>query len=238
MSKVLAAHQPNYAPWLGYFYKILNCDIFIITDNVQYTDNGYINRNLIKTANGSKWLTVNVQKKGLNSQIIKDVRINNEPGWKENHWRLICQYYVRSPYFYEYEEDIKNIYGRQWDNLADLNEALIKTCCKLIGIRNVDFIRGSSLNAPGKGTDQIIEECQAVEADTYISGYGGAKYIEEDKFKKAGITLKYYDFLHPVYRQLWGDFIPNLSTLDLIFNAGRKSLSILENARISCETIT
>jgi len=230
MSRVLAAHQPNYVPWLGFFYKILKCDIFLISDNVQYTKNSFINRNLIKTPNGKKWLTVNVQKKGIKDKAIKDVKINNETGWRDYHWHIIRQSYTRSPHFNDYAQEIASVYQNYWQNLFELNESLIKICCKILGIHNLDFIRGSLINAPGKGTDQIIEECRATGADTYISGYGGARYMEEEKFTRAGIKLVYSDFEHPTYRQLWGDFVPNLSVLDLIFNAGFKSANILHNA--------
>jgi hypothetical protein len=233
MSTTLAAHQPNYIPWLGYFYKMLNCDIFILSDNVQYTHTSYIQRNIIKTSSGSKWLTINVQAKGTDGQPISAVKINNDLGWNTKHWTIIRQYYSRSPHFHEYEEEFKAIYEKNWENLADLNETLIKTCCKALNINHIKFVKGSSLNTTTKGTDQIIDECQAVGAQTYLSGYGAINYMEEEKFKKAGITLKYYDFEHPVYRQLWGEFIPNLSVIDLLFNAGEKSLSILQGAHKS-----
>ncbi len=230
MGTVLAAHQPNYIPWLGYFYKMLKCDVFILSDNVQYTDASYINRNLIKTPSGSKWLTVNVATKGAYGQLIKEVKINNALNWNVKHWKMIHQYYSRSPHFPEYENELRWVYQKHWDNLAELNETLIKICCKALNINHVTFIKGSSLNTTSKGTDQIIDECRAVGADTYLSGYGASNYMDEEKFKKAGITLKYYDFQHPVYRQLWGDFIPNLSILDLLFNAGKKASSILQGA--------
>jgi len=225
--KVVAIHQPNYLPWLGYFYKITNCDVFVFLDNVQYTKNSFINRNKIKTPQGAMWLTVGVLSKGEYGQSISETKIDSNVSWNKNHWKSICQNYARSPYLDKYKEYLESIYQRQWEYLADLNESLIKANCDMLSITNVEFIRASDLDLSGKGTELLINICQEVGADTYLSGFGGVKYMEEDKFRESGIELKYYNFENPTYHQLWGDFIPNLSIIDLLFNEGDGSLQIL-----------
>ena len=75
---IVAIHQPNYLPWLGYFYKIAKCDMFVLLDNVQYAKNSFINRNKIKTPQGELWLTVPVKSKGRFGQLIKEVEIDNK----------------------------------------------------------------------------------------------------------------------------------------------------------------
>ena len=57
---IVAIHQPQYLPWLGYFGKMLQADIFCYLDTVQYKKNEWQNRNRIKTAQGWQWLTVPV----------------------------------------------------------------------------------------------------------------------------------------------------------------------------------
>jgi hypothetical protein len=44
---------------------------------------------------------------------------------------------------------------------------------------------------------------------------------------KNGIEITRSNFRPPVYPQLWGDFIYNLSTLDLLLNCGPKSRDIV-----------
>lgn len=226
--KVVAIHQPNYLPWLGYFYKIINCDAFVFLDNVQYEKNSFINRNKIKTSQGASWSTVDIITKGRYGQLISEVMINNNISWNKKHWKSINQNYSKAPYLNSCKAVFESIYQKRWEKLVDLNEHLIVSICRILGIENTKFLKASDLDVSGKGTELLVNICQVVGAVTYLSGFGGAKYIEEDRFREAGIGLKYYDFKHPIYHQLWGDFIPNLSIIDLLFNEGERSLLILK----------
>lgn len=224
---IVAIHQPNYLPWLGYFYKIAWSEVFVFLDNVQYSKNSIINRNKIKTPQGAAWLTVGVLTKGRLGQVIKEVDINNDTSWYRTHEKSISQNYSKAPYFRNYQELFEDVYRRRWEKLIHLNEALIKLNCDLLGIKATKFLRASELNVSGQSTELLISICKAIGADTYLSGFGGKKYMDDKAFEEAGISLSYYDFEHPTYNQLWGEFIPNLSIIDLLFNEGEKSLEIL-----------
>lgn len=227
---IVAIHQPNYLPWLGFFYKIASCDIFVLADIVQYSKKGFINRNKIKTPQGTAWLTVGVLTKGRYGQLINEVEIDNGAPWARIHEKSISQNYSKAPYFKKYKAPFEDIYHREWERLVDLNEALIKVICQILGIRSVEFIRASELNVSGERAELPVNICRAVGADTYLSGPSGQKYMDEELFEKEGISLRYSDFKHPAYTQLWGDFIPNMSIIDLLFNEGGESLKILKEA--------
>ncbi len=85
MSRVLAAHQPNYMPWLGLFYKLGQADVWVVGDDVQYTRHGLINRNRIRTATGWQWLTVPVLTRGRGLQSICDVLMDTTQTWQRKH---------------------------------------------------------------------------------------------------------------------------------------------------------
>lgn len=227
---IAAIHQPNYLPWLGYFYKLIKADIFVLLDNVPYSKNGFINRNNIKTPQGVKWLTVDVLTKHRHGQLVSEVEINNNIPWANIHEKSISQNYTKGPYFSKYMSLFGNIYRTKWEKLVDLNEALIKTICEILTVKNVRFIRASELSVRGTSTELLVNICKAVESDTYLSGPSGQKYMDEELFKKEKISIRYSDFKHPTYTQLWGDFTPNMSIIDLIFNEGEKSLEILTGA--------
>lgn len=226
---IISIHQPNYLPWLGYFHKIANSEVFVFLDNVPYTKNSLINRNKIKTQRGANWMTLSVLTKGLNGQLIGDAEINNGMPWREIHWRTIKANYSKAPYFQDYKDRFENVYQKEWKNLADLNETLVELICEILGIRNVKFVRASELGVYGKSTSLLISICKAVGADTYLSGNGGKKYMDEELFEKEGIKLKYSEFRHPVYNQLWGSFVPNLSVIDFIFNEGGSNFSNIKD---------
>ncbi len=223
---IAGIHQPNYIPWSGYFYKIANSDIFIFLDNVPYTKNSFINRNKIKTQHGEAWMTISVLTKGRYGQMINEVEINNNIPWGKIHWKTIEANYAKAPYFEEYKHLFEDIYQKKWENLMEFNEAMIKMICEILCIKNIKFIRASELDVSGKNTRLLINICKAVGADSYFSGSGGKKYMDEELFEEEGVKLKYSEFQHPVYDQLWGDFSPNLSVIDLIFNKGGSNLEL------------
>jgi len=224
---IVAIHQPNFLPWLGYFYKISQCDVFVLLDNVQYTKNSFINRNRIKTPQGELWLTVPVKIKGRFGQLIKDVEIDNGPNWRTKHMKTLEMNYRRVKFFDQVFQKVRAAYyANDWGNLSQFNTRLLECVLSLLKLE-VQLVRASELDVEGASTKLLINICKVLSADTYLSGFGGVKYQEEELFKEAGIALRYYGFDHSVYPQLWGEFIPNLSIIDLLFNCGLESLNII-----------
>lgn len=216
-SRVAAIHQPNFIPWIGYFHKILKSDIFIFLDHVEYTKRSFINRNRIKGPNGATWLTVPVSVHG--KLPIYKVKINNDLDWKRKHLGTLKAFYGKSTYFEEIYPALEDIYERDWVYLADLNKMIIKKISSMLDLQ-VNFVNSRELHPVRKKMDLIIELCKKVGADTYFSGKGAMKYQDPRAFEKEGIKLVYQEFEHPVYPQRFGDFIPNLSIIDLLFNVG------------------
>ncbi|HEC91837.1 MAG TPA: hypothetical protein ENI51_02415 [Candidatus Atribacteria bacterium] len=225
---IVGIHQPNFLPWLGYFYKIDRSDVFVLLDNVQYTKNSFINRNRIKTPQGAIWLTVPVSFRF--GQLINEVKINNKTNWREKHLKTLEMNYKRAVFFEDVFKIIKEIYYlKDWQNLSDFNIRLISAMLSYIGLDKA-LIKSSSLDVKGKSTELHIQIIKKVGGNIYLSGFGGKKYQEEKLFKKERIELVYYNFSHPTYKQLWGDFIPNLSIIDLLFNMGPESAEIIRNS--------
>ncbi len=219
---IVAIHQPNFLPWIGFFYKMCKSDIFVFLDNVQFSKNGYQNRVKIKTAQGDQWLTVPVFHKF--GQLTKDVKINNNENWKEKHLKTLELNYKKAPYFSQIYKLISTVYNKHdWELLTDFNIELIMAICNYLDIRT-KTIRASVLNVSGNSTELLINIVKNVGGDTYLSGKGGMKYQDENRFKKENINLVYTDFRHPVYPQLWGEFIEGLSILDLLFVCGENSI--------------
>ncbi len=216
----LGIHQNNFLPFWGYFYKMSKCDIFVLLDNVQFEKNCYTNRTMIKTPQGEHWLTLPIIR--AFPQLIKDVELLNYPKEKEKHLRTIELNYKKAKYFDYLFSELKEILEKDWKYLSELNIELIKLLKDKLGIKTRLEI-ASDYNFKGKSTDLLTNICKHFKADTYLSGKGGAEYQEENKFKEAGIKLEYTDFVHPVYPQLWGNFIPNLSIIDFLFNCEKQN---------------
>lgn len=227
MSKIAAIHQPNFLPWLGYFYKIANSDIFIILDDAQYTKNSFINRNKIKTPQGTQYITLPVSHTGKFGQLILECSIDDKEKNAKKITRTIELNYRKAKYFSDYFDEFQKILNSNTSNLAEINVLLIEWILEALNIQS-EIRRSSELkNVTGKSTERLVSICQSVGADEYLSGFGGVKYQEEAVFKESAIKLKMTDFHHPQYPQCWGDFIPNLSIIDLLFNCGPESKRIL-----------
>jgi len=213
----IAVHQPQYIPWLGYFHKMASVDQFVFLDTVQYKKREFQNRNCIKTPSGSTWLTVPVLTKGSFFQKINEVKIDNQERWREKHCESIKRNYSKAPCFKIYQNFLDEIYGKEWNYLVDLNIATINYLKNALHI-NTPVLLESEIGTTRTKTERIIEICKKLKADIYLSGKGAKDYMDENLFKKNGIRLEYQEFHHPVYPQLHGVFIPNLSAIDYIFN--------------------
>jgi hypothetical protein len=225
--KVIGVLQPGYLPWLGFFEQLHATDIFVIYDDVQYDKHGWRNRNQIKTPQGPRWLTVPVLAKFSQRPLILEVKINNRENWRKKHLFSIRQNYAKAPFFHRYIDFFSEVYQRDWDYLIDLDLHLIVNLAAFLGIDPGKIVRSSTLGLTGDRIARLIGICQKLGATTFYEGASGRNYIDEATFRQQGINLAYQDYRHPRYLQLYGDFIPNLSIIDLLFNCGDESLAIL-----------
>jgi len=222
---IVAIHQPNYLPWLGYFYKMAHCDIFVYLDTVQYPrGQSFASRNRIKTPNGWSYLSVPVNiPKGRNGKVsYSEVEFANSM-WQDKHLKTLEMNYKRAPFF----EDVMTILTHQirnTQNLVELNIGLIEAIATYMNIKTERIRLSSILPKFRQKTELIIDICRVLDAYIYLSGDGGGReYNDETLLNKENIQLHYSSFVHPEYRQLWGDFVSHLSIIDLLFNHGPNS---------------
>ena len=231
----IGALQSAYLPWLGFFDQINQCDLFIIYDDLQYTSKDWRNRNRIKTANGPLWLAVPVLRSGLGPRRINQVEICYQENWRRRHLKSIQMSYRKAPFFSADEAFFQWVYEQEFRLLATLNRTIVDHCLARLGITTrvlysseacieVDFLAG---HKPVDATKRIVYLCERFGAQIFLEGSRGRNYINQEMLRDAGIILEYHDYPHPIYRQLYGEFIPYLSIIDLLFNEGANSLSIL-----------
>jgi len=226
----VAIHQPQYLPWLGYFDKIDQADCFVLLDDVQFKKNEWQNRNKIKTAAGWQWLTVPVLHRF--PQRICEVRINRTDPWSRKHLQALTSNYSSAPFFDLHRPFFEEIYGREWTLLVDLNVAAITYLAEALGIRT-KLVMASSLPVPAEleATERLVAICQAVGANTYLSGVGGREYLDLAPFEEAGIGVLFQVFQIRPYPQRFGAFVADLSIVDLLFNCNEQSLQIIRQGR-------
>lgn len=226
---VVAVHQPECLPWLGFVDKVRQADLFVLLDCVQFEKSYFQNRNRIRTATGPEWLTVPVLTKGRSAQAIKDVRINRAEPWERRHRRALELHYAGAPFYDRFAGGLAALYEQKWERLADFNEAVIRWIIAAFGLDR-PFARASTLGVAGKRSALLRDICVATGAGTYLSGVSGRDYLDESLFAAAGIAVRYQDFRHPVYRQRYAPFVANMSSIDLLLNAGPDALRVLTEA--------
>jgi len=226
---IVGIHQPEHLPWLGFWNKLYKSDLFVLLDNTQFRKNYFQNRNRIRTANGWTWLTVPILSKDRTTQQINEVEINNltDVKWQKKHWKTIEQNYGKAPYFNEYKDIFSKFYLKKWTKLADININFIYTIKEILSIKT-EIVIGSSLSVVGERSDLLLDICKKVGATTYLSGRFGKDYLEVSKFSQENIKVIFQEFNHPVYNQVFNPFIPEMSIIDVIFNEGEKSLTLVK----------
>jgi hypothetical protein len=232
MGRLIAISQSNYIPWKGYFDLIARVDEFLLLDEVQYTRRDWRNRNQIKTANGLLWLSVPVQTKGRYKQRI-DETVVADPAWPRKHWAAITQAYRTSPYFASLRERWELAYREleEVERLSDLNRRLIELACEDLGIMTP--IKWSTEYPSADGaTERLLALCLAAGATEYLSGPAAKSYLDVKRFEEKGVRVRWMDYAgYPEYPQLYGQFIHNVSVLDLLFNTGSRAFEFLSPKR-------
>jgi len=219
---VFAMHQPNYIPWLGYFYKMANCDIFVYMDNVRFPQGrNFSTRNTIKTANGTPYLTIPVSVPKIDGErgSYNHVEIADQK-WKAKHLKSIEHAYKKAPYF----DEVFELYApnlQNHDTLVDINVSIINAVKNYLGIDTQTMLLSDILTDLPSKTELIVEIAKKINANVYLSGAGGGREYNDPELLEANdIGLSYSIFESPVYDQMWGEFNPNLSILDALFNCG------------------
>jgi len=222
---IVAVHQPQYLPWLGYFDKIDKADVFVLLDTVQFKKNEWQNRNKIKTAQGWQWLTVPVLYRY--PQLIHEVTINDNVNWQHKHRQAMVSNYKRAPYYEMLEDFLEGIFSHSWQSISQLNGEVVRRLATILGIDTPIYVASDLGEFPQDPDERLIAITKHFDAGTYLAGMGGRGYMNLDIYDKDGIEVIFQDFKHPVYTQLFGDFEPFMSVIDLIFNHGDNSLTIL-----------
>lgn len=235
---ILTSHQPAYLPWLGFFHKLIVSDVFVILDNVQYQKNYFTNRNKIKTPQGELWLTVPVLTSGHFDKAIREMQINNNSKWRKKHWKSIEIHYRKAPYFMEHKDYFESLYNKKWNNLFELLYENMEFLINELGI-DTKLYTQSELGFNKKKQDLILEMCNYFDSDLFVFGRDGRNYADINFFKENKRKIYFQDYKHPIYPQLYNEFIPNLSIIDLLFNVGSKeAVKIIMKDNITKKDLT
>jgi hypothetical protein len=232
MSKTVVIHQPDFLPYIGFFHRLVHADMFIVLDNAQFvngTSKSWTHRDKIKTPQGEKWISLSLQKTSLNTPI-SDVLLSNATDWRSSNLNVIKTHYQKAPFFQEIFPEIERLYAFKCERMMDFNMESIKLLLKLFGI-DVQIVYASAYpEVTTMSNQRIVDLVKKVGGTKYLSGVGARAYYDPAPFEAGGVEVQWQEFIHPTYPQMYGEFIPFLSSIDLFFNCGIvESRKILRN---------
>jgi hypothetical protein len=201
--------------------------VFVVYDDMQFTKRDWRNRNLIKTPQGLKWLTIPIEVKGKYFQKIKDTKIAYKT-WNLSHWETIKQNYKNAKYYKETAEWLEPLYRNcNCDFLTDVNLHFIREINKFLEI-NTEIRFSSEFHLTEEKTERLVNICKELNVTDYYSGPAAKAYMEEEKFNNEGVEVHFWDYDNfPLYEQLHGGFEHSVSIIDLILNEGFDSRKYL-----------
>jgi WbqC-like protein family len=220
---LVAIHQPNFFPWLGYFDKIAQADVFVFLDSAQFPKTGgtWSNRVRLLQGQSSEWHTMPIVRSYHGVRRIAEMQISDATGWRAKFLRSVEMTYGRAPHFGEVFALLEELVNYPTENLSDFNISAVTRLATSLSLDTSRLVVGSSLHCSGAATDLLIAMVKAVGGDAYLAGGGAAAYQEDEKFELSDLRLVYQHFDHPIYRQLdRPEFVAGLSVLDALFNLG------------------
>jgi hypothetical protein len=224
MTRVVAIHQPNFFPWLGYFDKIARSDVFIFLDDVQFPKTGggtWSNRVKMLLAGESRWVTAPIHRTFQGVAQINEIEWADELPWRAKLLKTMSANYAKAPHYRDIMAWLEPLILQPEANLARYNMTAIKAIAERIGLRNDHCVTSSSLGAQGQASELLIDLTLKVGGDCYLCGGGASGYQDDEVFVAAGVELRYQSFAHPIYTQHGvREFVPGLSIVDALMNLG------------------
>ena len=193
----IGIHQPNFLPWMGYFYKISLCDTFVFLDHVEYTKNSYTKRVKIHKPNDflkEQYLTVPLQKHS-DYASINSLQIANDISWQKKIAALVYETYHKAP-FYNQIEPLEEIFFKtplKTTSFSAFNIEIIKYISEILGLKP-KWILSSELDIPNSKQNVNLEIATQLKGKTYLSGLGAKKYQDESPFLERNMKLEYSDY--------------------------------------------
>jgi hypothetical protein len=221
--RIVAIHQPNFMPWLGYFDKLARADVLVLLDDVQFQKKAagtWTNRTQLIVGGEPAWITAPIVRTFHGVRAVNEMRINDSERWRKKALRTIEQNYRRAPFFDDALPIVDEVLRLDTDHLAEYNESGIRRIAEAIGLDSDKLVRSSALGASSTGTDRLIDLTRLAGGTAYLAGDGAGGYQEDEKFAAGGIALRRQQFEHPRYPQLSDSWHPGMSILDALMNCG------------------
>jgi hypothetical protein len=220
---IVAMHQPNFLPWLGFFNKLANSDVFILMDTVQFPKSGgnWTNRHYLLISQKKQWSTIPILRKYSGFRSIKEIEIADYQTWKFRYLHQLAINYANHPHYSEIDLFLRSVFPNNLRFLSDFNIMVLDALLDVLALKTTQLVPLSDLSIDSTGNELLCEATSKVGGTTYLSGDGSGEYLKTEVFKSKGIRLEFQNYQHPKYPQFnQTDFSTGLSIVDALMNCG------------------
>jgi WbqC-like protein family len=232
-SNKIVISQSMYFPWVGFLEQLRQADIFVRYDDVQFSKGSFTNRVQIKAPKASQWMTVPLQKHNL-GQSIEEVQIDDTKNWRGAHLEQLKASYSKAPFFKDMLAVVEAVFSKQFKSIGELafssQMSLMHYFSLNVGLRvlNID-----DLKIPGSGSQRVQDVVSLLGGDQYITGHGAWNYLDHQAMERSGIEVRYMSYEKQAYPQLYGEFTPFVSALDLVAHCGKQGAQFIKSTTCS-----
>lgn len=223
--------QSMYFPWVGLLEQIRLADIFVHYDDVQLT-RGFYNRVQVKTAQGSKWITVPLRDHHR-GQNIDEVHVDDRTDWRSHHRDILRQAYLKAPFRDEMLALVDRVFAQPATTLANVSKSSILALADYFDLEDTcRFIESKTLGVEGSSSQRLHDIVKALGGKVYITGHGARNYLDHALFEQSGIAVQYMKYQCKHYPQLHDSFTPYVTALDLVANCGHEGANVIQSTSI------
>ncbi|HMJ22821.1 MAG TPA: WbqC family protein [Terriglobales bacterium] len=207
MRKICAIHQPNFLPRLSTLAKIMSADVWVVLDDVQFCRRDYQNRARIAPPENSDawtWLTLPVHLPEGQRTEIRRVELADPYLSAKRTIGVVTQHLRRSPRWSAVQSVLEPLTASLAHNkhLHEVAEVSTRILLDMVGWHG-EIVRSSSFEVSQERSTRLVDLTEAVEADMYLCGTGGKRYLEESAFVRRGIGVEYFDSPHWIDSEAW-----------------------------------
>ncbi len=231
--KKLAIMQPYFLPYLGYYSLIKSTDEFVINDEVQMINKGWIERNrILKQQGGWHYIRVPLVRHSHTAKI-ETIQIRNNENWKEKILAQLQHYKRKAPYYRQVLDLLRGVFSNDFKTITALNINLLKTTCDYIGIDfNYNILSELKLNLSNvsNADEGALDVCKKLGYNHYINPILGKQFYDVKKYLDNGVKINFLRIRSQKYDQGSKKFTDSLSIIDvLMFNSPSEIVKRLEN---------
>ncbi|GAV19743.1 WbqC-like protein family protein [Mariprofundus micogutta] len=230
--RTVVISQPMLFPWVGIFEQIRLADTFLYYDDVQFSKGSFTNRVQLKNEKGSEWMTIPLKKLRL-GQNINEIEVSDQVDWRMKHKEQLRRCYEKAPFFNEMMDLVESVYSGTENSLSEITILSVQTVCDYFGFtEGREFLRSSELSVEGASSQRVLDLVLCMSGGFYVTGHGAKKYLDHELFESNQVSVGYMDYEMRPYKQLYGEFTPYVSILDLIANLGCDGSSYIASKSI------